>query len=109
MLKQKSDLTDRPLTNEEIADPVGRVWIGKANGVTLKNVAIDIFIVFELANEIVPVDCFNHCPVPQVSVIAVWPPFDLDLVALVIVDWMIANGRIFELGSRNRRPLMGAI
>ena len=45
------------LTDEEIANFVSRVWIGQSNGLPLEDVAINVVIVREFTDEVIPIDC----------------------------------------------------
>ena len=52
------------LTNEKIADFVGRIRICEADCITLEDIPIDDIIEFELTDKVIPVDCFNNGRVP---------------------------------------------
>ena len=52
------------LTNEKIADFVGRIWICEADCIALEDVPIDNIIVLELADKVIPVDRFDNGRVP---------------------------------------------
>ena len=52
------------LTNEKIADFVGRIWICEADCIALEDVPIDNIIVLKLADKVIPVDRFDNGRVP---------------------------------------------
>ena len=45
------------LTDEKIANFVGRIRVGKSNCLSLKDVAINVVVVREFTDEVIPIDC----------------------------------------------------